>query len=104
MDTADMVVDDVEPSFALADCKHRKKGYWAIDSLNPNVWSTGLRYLSSSSADVAFTQECKVPRHEVALAEQTARNAGWSTVMSDCYCTSDTGKSAGVAVSVRKHL
>ena len=50
---------DCYKSFALADSSHRKKGFWAVDSLNSNVWSTGMRYLAASCADVAFTQECK---------------------------------------------
>ena len=62
-------------SLSLADDTHRKAGFWAVDTVNPNAWSSGNDYMLSTTADVVLTQEVKLPEgYPRVAAEQAARN------------------------------
>ena len=66
------------------DVSHRSKGYWAIDSANPNAWPGAEEYLSSTGADFIGVQETKVDTAALADKENTARNVGWSASLRHC--------------------
>ena len=50
-----------DASLSLTDDTHRKPGWWAVDTINPNAWAAGADYMARSAADVILTQEVKVP-------------------------------------------
>ena len=78
---------------------------WAIDTVNPNAWSSGAIYMESSAADIIFTQEVKVPQGYLQdQAEQAARNSKWSLSIEPCEATQLGGRSAGTSVAVRSFI
>ena len=98
-----------DKSLSLLDDWHRKHGLWAIDTANPNSWSSGAMsgalYMELSAADVILTQEVKVPHgHLKDQAEQAARNSKWSLAIEPCEVTQLGGHSAGTAVAVRSFI
>ena len=93
-------VGSVEP----ADDWHRAAGLWAVDTLNPNAWVTGLEYLRNSTADLALVQETKVTSGDCAAQEAAARTAKWSASIVPANRGPAGGPSAGVAVCARGHI
>ena len=101
------VTDD--KSLSLLDDCHRKLGMWAIDTVNPNSWSSGAMsgamYMELSAADVILTQEVKMPHGYLRdQAEQAARNSKWSLAIEPCEVTQLGGHSAGTSVAVRSFI
>ena len=92
-------------SLSMADVTHRKAGFWAIDTANPNAWSTGSDYMLRTSADIVLTQEVKLPGgYPAVAAEQAARSKKWSLTVEPCLITAAGGKSAGTAVATRSFI
>ena len=86
---------DNDSSVPLVCINHRTQGWWAFDSLNPNAWPEGLDYMRRSGADVVLKQETRVKDClKKDDAEQTARNAKWSTKNLQCEVTAAGRKSA----------
>lgn len=88
----------------LNDTSHRDKGWWAIDTANPNAWGGAAEILESSSADAIAFQETRVADVGAKDHENTARNAGWNLAISGCGYGQAGGESSGVAVGCRKHI
>ena len=90
----------------MADsCVHKKLSLWAIDSVNGNSWSGGSQYLEFTAADAVLFQETKLREMDaIQSAEDTARKNGWTTSLSKAASGERGGASAGVGVSIRKHL
>ena len=96
---------DNDSSVPLGCINHRTQGWWAFDSLNPNAWPAGLDYMRRSGADVVLMQEARVKDGlKKDDAEQTARNAKWSTKILPCEVAAAGRKSAGVAVGCRSFV
>ena len=94
-----------DQSLSAADDSHRKAGWWAIDTVNPNAWQAGAGYMETTAADIVLTQEVKIPDGHLRLqAEQSARNAKWSLAIEPCNVSNLGGMSAGTAVAVRSFI
>ena len=94
-----------DQSLSMADDTHRRAGWWAIDTVNPNSWQAGSSYMEASAADVIRTQELKVPDgYPREQAEQTARNSKWSLAIEPCLVSKLGGRSAGTSVAVRSFI
>ena len=84
---------------------HRKSGLWAIDSVNGNSWTGGSKYLEFTGADAVCFQETKLKEEDsIRSAEDTAGRMGWKLSMSKAASGERGGASAGVGITVRKHL
>ena len=88
----------------LRDNSHRDKGWWAIDTANPNAWGRLRKILESSAADAIALQETRAPEDGTKDHENVARNAGWNLAISACGHGQAGGESSGVAVGCRKHI
>ena len=88
----------------LADTSHRDKGWWALDTANPNAWNGTMEILSSSSADALAVQETRIESDATNDAENSARNLGWSMAVNGCGYGDGGEESSGVAVGCRKHI
>ena len=88
----------------LNDASHRDKGWWAIDTANPNAWGGAAEILNSSAADVIALQETRIPEAGTKDHENVARNSGWNLTISACGYGQAGGESSGVAVGCRKHI
>ena len=88
----------------LADTSHRDKGWWAVDTGNPNAWGGAAEILATSSADAIALQETRVPTEATKDHETSAFNSGWNVAVSGCGIGQGGGDSAGVAVGCRKHI
>ena len=66
-----------DKSLSKLDVSHRKAGWWAVDTNNPNSWQAGgSGYMAESTADVILTQEVKIAEgYPQDAAEQAARTA-----------------------------
>ena len=94
-----------DASLSMKDVEHRRHGWWAIETLNPNAWPAAAEYLNGTSADIVLVQEAKVPEgYPADAAEQTARTLKWSVSINPCAITGNGGKSAGTAVATRTHI
>ena len=51
-----------DSTLSVFDVEHRKVWWWAVDTVNPNVWPTATLYLATTSADIALVQEAKVEK------------------------------------------
>ena len=92
-------------SLSVFDIEHRKAGWWAIDTVNPNAWNTATSYLAISTADVALVQEAKVDDgYAREAAEQAARFNQWNVSLEPCLITKAGGKSAGAAVGSKSFI
>ena len=49
-----------DASLSSKDKEHRRDGWWAIDSVNPNAWPAAAEYLDNTTADIALVQDAKV--------------------------------------------
>ena len=48
------------PSYTTSDhAEWRKHGFWAVDTFNPNAWSSASDYMEKASADAALLQETR---------------------------------------------
>ena len=65
-------------SVNLTDASHRDKGWWAIDTVNPNAWGGAAEILASSSADAIAVQETRITEAATKDHEHTARSLGWT--------------------------
>ena len=101
-EAVELLVEDT--TVKLADDSHREKGWWAIDTANPNAWGGAAEILESSSADAIAIQETRVVEQTTKDHENTARNAGWNIAISACGFGEGGGESSGVAVGCRKHI
>jgi endonuclease/exonuclease/phosphatase family metal-dependent hydrolase len=88
----------------VASMEHRVRGLWAIDTVNPNAWAGLTEYIGLSSANMVVGQEAKQLDEETMEGEATMRAKGWKAMVEPCCSTELEGKSAGVAVAVRKHI
>ena len=88
----------------LGDDGYRKKGLWALDIVNPNVWLGAVEVLASSAADFIAVQEAKVEQEGKQNKEAAAKGQGWRVSINACGHGDGGGKSAGVAVGCRKHM
>ena len=88
----------------LTDTSHRDKGWWAIDTGNPNAWGGAAELLATSSADAMAIQETRVPEAATKDHEHVARGLGWNMAISGCGTGENGGDSSGVAVGCRKHI
>ena len=89
----------------MFDVEHRKAGWWAIDTVNPNAWSTATAYLATTTADIALVQEAKVDDgYAREAAEQAARFNQWNVSLEPCLVTKAGGKSAGAAVGTKSFI
>ena len=89
----------------MFDVEHRKAGWWAVDTVNPNVWSTATSYLATITADIALVQEAKVEDgYDREAAEQAARFNRWNVPIEPCLVTKAGGKSAGAAVGTKSFI
>ena len=95
-----------DKSLSKLDASHRKAGWWAVDTNNPNSWQTGgSAYVAESTADVILTQEVKIAEgYPQEAAEQAARTAKWKVSIEPCLITAAGGKSAGTAVATRSYI
>ena len=93
-----------EATVNLRDKSHRDRGWWAIDTANPNAWGGAAEILESSAADAIALQETRVPKEGTKDHENIARNAGWNLAISACGYGQAGGESSGVAVGCRKHI
>ena len=95
-----------DKSLSKLDVSHRKAGWWAVDTNNPNSWQTGgSAYMAESTADVILTQEVKIAEgYPQEVAEQAARTAKWKVSIEPCLITAAGGKSAGTAVATRSYI
>ena len=98
----EILLEDVAVN--LNDKSHRDKGWWALDSGNPNAWKGATEILASSSADAMAVQETRVESSSICDAENTARNLGWNMAVGRCDYGEGGGASSGVAVGCRKHI
>ena len=88
----------------LNDTTHIDKGWWAVDTANPNAWGGVAEILKSSSADAVALQETRIPEAGTKDHEHVARSAGWNMAISGCCYGQAGGESSGVAVGCRKHI
>ena len=86
------------------DDSHREKGWWAIDTGNPNAWGGAAELLAESSADAIAIQETRVSEAATNDHEHTPLGLGWNMAISGCGCGDGGGDSSGVAVGCRKHI
>ena len=79
-------------------------GWWAIDSVNPNSWTTAkAKVLNLSSADAIGMQETKVEGEEkISDAKRHARDLGWNSTFTGAKSTPAQRASGGCAVCARK--
>ena len=96
--------DTMAEQVGTKDVSHRSKGFWAIDSANPNAWPGAEEYLSSTGDYFIGVQETKVDTAALADKETTARNIGWSASLRHCCKGVGGGNSAGVAIACGKHI
>ena len=82
----------------LGDGGHRKKGLWALDTVNPNAWPGAMEVLASSAADFIAVQEAKVEQEEKENKEAAAKGQSWRVSTNACGHGEDGGKSVGAAV------
>ena len=72
-----LLYTQTDDTVAMADGSHRDRGLWAVDSLNPNCWRTGLEYARESAPDILFMQETRLQGGDQAREqEDSARVAG----------------------------
>ena len=89
----------------LGDCKigdddWKRKGYYAIDSLNGNCWATTKGLLNRSSADVACIQETKLSGADAqATIASQAQAVKWQSHASLAH-----GCSGGCAVATKSGI
>ena len=84
---------------------HRKWGLWAIDSVNGNSWIGGPTYPEFTSADVVCYQETKFKEDDaMRSAEDIAGGLAWKLSMSRAVSGERGGASAGMGITIRKHL
>ena len=89
----------------MTDDTHRKAGFWAVDTVNPNAWGSGSDYMLMTTVDVVLTQEVKLPEgYPAVAAEQAARNKKCPLSIEPCLVTAAGGKSAGTAVATRSFI
>ena len=50
-----------DQSLSMLDEAHRKAGWWAVETVNPNAWAAGSNYMFTTKADIVLTQEVKLP-------------------------------------------
>ena len=93
---------------ALGEAKrcadHRDFGFWAFDTLNSNIVSTGQAYLEETSADVVFLQELRTAGDHALTAQRRAKKSKWSLAIEPAKRTDADSLSAGVGVAVRSHM
>ena len=84
----------------MSDDSHRECGMWAVDTMNPNSWTTAEeRLLCRTASDAILMQETKVCGDEGVLKlERAARDSGWSAVASQAWRTPSNFGSGGCAV------
>ena len=101
---ADHTPDDYDAirtgATTLSDDRHRACGLWAVDTMNPNSWTSAEeRLLCRVAADAILMQETKVCGDEGVLKlEKAARDNGWSAVASQAWRTASNFGSGGCAV------
>ena len=64
-------IDDV--TVLMGDTSHREKGWWAVDSSNPNAWPGAADVISSTTADFTAFQETRVEAEETKEREETMK-------------------------------
>ena len=73
--------------------------------MNENSWSGGLKYLDFAGADITLHQETKLREVDaIHSAEDTALRLGWKTSLPRAASGEHGGASAGVGITIRKHL
>lgn len=94
-----------DSTLSVFDIEYRKAGWWAVDTVNPNAWSTATAYLATTSADIALVQGAKVvDGYDREAAEQAARLHKWNVSIEPCLVTKAGGKSAGAAVGAKSFI
>jgi hypothetical protein len=95
----------LEDGLMADSCAHRKLGLWAIETVNPNSWAGGARYLEFTAADAVLFQETKLREEDARRsAEDSALNGGWEVSLSKAVVGERGGASAGVGFAIRRHL
>ena len=74
---ADAIWPD-DGSLSMKSTQHRRKGMFAIDSLNENAWPAAEEYCGQTEADLILIQEAKIAEPELINTEATMRAKGWS--------------------------
>ena len=87
--------------FSITDCRFRRAGFWAFDTLNGNIMSTAQDYLERTAADVCFLQELRQSAQQCEQAERNAARSHWSLSAEPAADTAAGSTSAGVGVAVR---
>ena len=82
----------------------RDHGCWAIDTSNPNSWTSAEAYvLSRSSADVAILQETRLGSPNARdFAYRAGRRRGWRCSSSQALILPSSRASGGCAVAVKQ--
>ena len=91
----------------LAEASWRQAGLWAIDTANPNSWTTAERtVLASSAADILLLQETKrlLDCDRPAALASRSRRLGWNLQSSPALLTEFGRASGGTAVAARRGI
>jgi len=87
----------------LIDVDWKECGLWAIDTSNPNSWTSAeVTVMLKSTADVILVQESKRYGKATPKMVMDARQIGWSAVASDALRTAADKASGGCVVAVKK--
>ena len=91
----------------LADAEWRARGFWAIDTANPNAWEAAKTVvISRTSADVTLLQEHRVvlQNGDGTAMSRAARRLGWNLQAASAKAGAATLASAGTAVAARRGI
>ena len=85
------------------DVSWREWGHWAIDTANPNSWTTAREWLPRTKADVVLVQETKTFKpHLLKAMHGQAGRAGRIITPTPAHRTAADKASGGCAVLVHK--
>ena len=98
------------PSFpthaCLKDAGWKSLGCWAIDTLNPNSWTTAETILPKSSADFVAIQETKrtVSEDDPSALSRAGRRLGWTVQPSSAMLTGAQSASGGCTIASKRGI
>lgn len=95
-----------EPHSELRTSDWKAQGLWAIDTSNPNSWTSAERaILPASAADALLLQETKLlGQAGLGKAKSRGDHFGWRCLASMAHRTAADKASGGCAVAVRRAL
>ena len=84
--------------------EYKEYGLWAIDTINPNSWTTAEeRLMCRAGADYMLLQESRVASDNgIAKLKRDAHNLGWNAVAEPAWPSPAGPASGGCAVLARR--